>query len=135
LSFVLAPPVTWLERWLGRVAAVLVVVSLVFVVLGLAGWGLARQLDGLAEDLPSYRANIRAKIADVRGAGTNDRRMARAIGTSTACPQYSTAITRTLPANVIHGFNELGASSNEISMTTVVVRASRTGHNRPAGHG
>jgi predicted PurR-regulated permease PerM len=69
LSFVLAPPVTWLERWLGRVAAVLVVVSLVFVVLGLAGWGLARQLDGLAEDLPSYRANIRAKIADVRGAG------------------------------------------------------------------
>lgn len=69
LSFVLAPPVTWLERWLGRVAAVLVVVSLVFVVLGLAGWGLARQLDGLAEDLPSYRANIRAKITDVRGAG------------------------------------------------------------------
>jgi predicted PurR-regulated permease PerM len=69
LSFVLAPPVNWLERWLGRVAAVLVVVSLVFVVLGLAGWGLARQLDGLAEDLPSYRANIRAKIADVRGAG------------------------------------------------------------------
>lgn len=69
LSFVLAPPVTWLERWLGRVAAVLVVVSLVFVMVGLAGWGLARQLDGLAEDLPSYRANIRAKIADVRGAG------------------------------------------------------------------
>ena len=69
LSFVLASPVTWLERWLGGVAAVLVVVSLLFVVLGLAGWGLARQLDGLAEDLPSYRANIREKIADVRGAG------------------------------------------------------------------
>ena len=69
LSFVLAPPVTWLERWLGRVVAVLVVVTLVFVVLGLAGWGLARQMDGLADDLPTYRVNILAKIADVRGAG------------------------------------------------------------------
>lgn len=69
LSFVLSPPVSWLERWLGRVAAVLMVVTLVFVVLGLAGWGLARQMRNLAEDLPGYRVNILAKIDDVRGAG------------------------------------------------------------------
>jgi len=69
LSFVLAPPVTWLERWVGRVPAVLMVVTLVFVVLGLAGWGFARQMNNLAEDLPRYRGNILAKIADVRGAG------------------------------------------------------------------
>jgi predicted PurR-regulated permease PerM len=69
LSFVLTPPVSWLERWAGRVPAVLTVVTLVFVLLGLAGWGLARQLDGLADDLPRYRVNILAKIADVRGAG------------------------------------------------------------------
>ena len=69
LSFVLAPPVTWLERFLGRVPAVLLVVTLVFVVLGLAGWGLARQMNNLATDLPAYRINILAKIADVRGAG------------------------------------------------------------------
>ncbi len=69
LSFVLAPPVTWLERWLGRVMAVLLVVTLVFVVLGLAGWGLARQMNGLADDLPTYRVNMLSKIADVRGAG------------------------------------------------------------------
>src|SRR6185503_11150416 len=37
--------------------------------LGLAGWGLARQMDYLAEDLPRYRANILVKIADVRRAG------------------------------------------------------------------
>jgi predicted PurR-regulated permease PerM len=69
LSFVLAPPVNWLERWVGRVPAVLMGVTLVFVVLGLAGWGLARQMNNLAEDLPRYRVNILAKIADVRGAG------------------------------------------------------------------
>jgi predicted PurR-regulated permease PerM len=69
LTFVLTPPVNWLERWIGRVPAVLAAVTLVFVVLGLAGWGLARQMDNLANDLPTYRVNILAKIADVRGVG------------------------------------------------------------------
>ena len=69
LTFVLTPPVNSLERWIGRVPAVLVCVTLVFTLLGLAGWGLTRQMQHLAEDLPGYRANIRAKIADVRGAG------------------------------------------------------------------
>ncbi len=69
LTFVLSPPVTWLQRWIGRIPAVLAIVTLVFTILGLAGWGLARQMDHLAEDLPRYRANIRAKIADVRSAG------------------------------------------------------------------
>jgi predicted PurR-regulated permease PerM len=69
LTFVLSPPVTWLQRWIGRIPSVLAMVTLVFSVLGLAGWGLARQMDHLAEDLPRYRVNILAKIADVRGAG------------------------------------------------------------------
>jgi predicted PurR-regulated permease PerM len=69
LTFVLTPPVSWLERWVGRVPAVLVAVTVAFTVFGLAGWGLARQMDHLAEDLPRYRVNILAKIADVRGAG------------------------------------------------------------------
>ncbi len=68
LTFVLTPPVTWLQRWVGRVAAVLLAVTLVFTTLGLAGWGLTRQMGHLADDLPGYRAHIRAKIADVRGA-------------------------------------------------------------------
>src|SRR6188768_3126969 len=69
LTFVLTPPVSWLERWVGRVPAVLAAVTLVFIVLGLAGWGLTRQMTHLADDLPTYRINILAKIADVRGAG------------------------------------------------------------------
>ena len=69
IAFVLTPPVSWLQRWVGRVAAVLVIVTLVFAALGLIGWGLKRQVDHLAQDLPAYRTNIRTKIADVRGAG------------------------------------------------------------------
>lgn len=69
LTFVLSPPVDWLARSIGRVPAVLLVVTLIFGLLGLAGWGLARQLNYLTADLPGYRSNIRAKIADVRGAG------------------------------------------------------------------
>ena len=69
LTFVLTPPVTWMERWIGRVPAVLLTVTLVFTLLGLAGWALTRQLQHLAADLPGYRANIQAKIADIRGAG------------------------------------------------------------------
>jgi predicted PurR-regulated permease PerM len=69
LTFVLTPPVSWLERYVGRVPAVLIAVTLVFMLIGLAGWGVARQVNNLAEDLPRYRVNILAKIADVRGAG------------------------------------------------------------------
>ena len=69
LTFVLTPPVNRLERWIGRVPAVLLAVTIVFSLLGLAAWGLTRQMQNLAGDLPGYRANIRAKIADVRGAG------------------------------------------------------------------
>jgi predicted PurR-regulated permease PerM len=66
LTFVLTPPVAWLQRWVGRIPAVLLAVTLVFAAVGFAGWGLTRQIDNLAQDLPGYRANIRTKIADVR---------------------------------------------------------------------
>src|SRR4029434_1892133 len=68
LTIVLSPPVTLLVRLIGRIPAVLMMVTLVFSVFGVAGWGLARQMDHLAEDLPRYRVHILAKIADVRGA-------------------------------------------------------------------
>src|SRR4029453_17636758 len=68
LTFVLAPPVAWLQRRIGRVPAVLSVVILVFTFLGLAGWGVVRQMSSLSADLPAYRANIRAKANDIKGA-------------------------------------------------------------------
>ena len=69
LTFVMTPPVSWLERWIGRVPAVLAMVLVVFTILAVAGWGLTRQLDSLAQDLPRYRTNILQKIKDVRIAG------------------------------------------------------------------
>src|SRR5688572_7063966 len=69
LTFVLAGPVTRLQRWVGRTVAVLITVGLVFALLGVAVWGLGSQLSQLADDLPRYRTNIREKIGDVREVG------------------------------------------------------------------
>ena len=44
ITFLLTPLVSRLERWLGRVAAVLLVVLILFSLLGGAGWLLTRQV-------------------------------------------------------------------------------------------
>jgi predicted PurR-regulated permease PerM len=69
LTFLLAPVVTLLQRRIGRVAAVLVVVVLAFTALGLIGWATTRQLTLVIQELPAYRQNIRQKIRDVQDAG------------------------------------------------------------------
>ena len=68
LTFLLNPPVTWLQRIIGRPTAVLTIASLVFCGLAALGWGLTRQVTTLATELPTYRQNIRQKVADVRDA-------------------------------------------------------------------
>ena len=62
LTFLLSPLVTRIERWLGRIAAVLLVVALIFTGVGAAGWMLTRQLVDLATKLPEYKGNIVAKM-------------------------------------------------------------------------
>jgi predicted PurR-regulated permease PerM len=62
LTFLLSPLVTRLERWIGRIAGVLLVVALIFTGLGTAGWMLTRQLVDLATKLPEYKGNIIAKM-------------------------------------------------------------------------
>src|SRR5512145_310520 len=70
LTFVLAPPVSRLQRWIGRVPAVLVIVALTFAVLAGALWGLANQVTGLVTDLPRYRDNIVQKAVELRRMST-----------------------------------------------------------------
>ena len=62
LTFMLSPLVTRIERWVGRIAAVLLVVTLIFTGFGAAGWMLTRQLVDLATKLPEYKGNIVAKM-------------------------------------------------------------------------
>jgi predicted PurR-regulated permease PerM len=66
ITFVLTPPVLWLQRRIGRVAAVITVVTIVFTFLGLAGYGVYRQMRNMGNELPTYAANVRAKIHDVK---------------------------------------------------------------------
>ena len=68
LAFLLSPVVSAIDRWgAGRATSVLVVVLLAFCLAGGVGWVLLRQLVSLADELPLYSANIRQRVADLRG--------------------------------------------------------------------
>jgi predicted PurR-regulated permease PerM/CheY-like chemotaxis protein len=67
LSFMLAPIVIRLRRWgLGRIPSVLAVVLLLFITLLGLGSIVASQAVHLADNLPRYEWNLRAKIRDLR---------------------------------------------------------------------
>jgi predicted PurR-regulated permease PerM/GAF domain-containing protein len=66
ITFLLSPVVTRLERWIGRIAAVLVTVAVLFSVFAAASWVIGRQIIDLADKLPNYQANIVSKIRTLR---------------------------------------------------------------------
>lgn len=68
IAFLLSPIVSRLERFAGRVPAVLGVVAVVAGLFTGAGWLLLRQLDGVAADLPRFRTAIVAKLGQLRSA-------------------------------------------------------------------
>jgi predicted PurR-regulated permease PerM len=69
-AFLLSPIVDAVhQRGIGRNTAVIVVVLCVFSFFGMMIWGLGSQLSTLADQLPEYKDNIRAKMIDIRSAG------------------------------------------------------------------
>ena len=66
LTFMLAPLVTRLQRWLGRIGAVLLVVAMMFAITGGVGWVLTRQAIDLASRFPSYKENIQVKLRAIQ---------------------------------------------------------------------
>jgi predicted PurR-regulated permease PerM/methylmalonyl-CoA mutase cobalamin-binding subunit len=66
LTFLLAPVVTLLQRWLGRIGAVLLVVLLILAGAGTVGYILTKQMVDLATKLPDYQQNIQAKLRSFR---------------------------------------------------------------------
>jgi len=78
LGFALTPLVDWFRHFkLPRIAAVLVAVSLAFLLIGGIGFVVGRQVVQLAGNLPSYQATITQKIralqASAPGGGVVDR--------------------------------------------------------------
>src|SRR5262245_22976407 len=70
LTLLLTPVASRLERGgLGRFPAVLSVVCLAFALIGLVAWAVATQVASLVDDLPGHKANVRARIAQLRGSG------------------------------------------------------------------
>jgi predicted PurR-regulated permease PerM/GAF domain-containing protein len=67
LSFALAPLVSWLRRWrLPRIAAVLVAVTLAFILIAGIAFAVGRQLVQLADNLPTYQTTITQKIRSLQ---------------------------------------------------------------------
>src|SRR5436309_10300210 len=66
VTFLLSRVVTRLERWIGRIAAILVTVTVMFGIFAAASWVIGRQLIDLADKLPSYQANITSKIRSLK---------------------------------------------------------------------
>jgi predicted PurR-regulated permease PerM len=72
ITFLLNPVVSALHgRGLPRIAAILVVVVLLFSVVGGVAWTVTRQLSSLAYELPRYQENLKQKSADLRELGKN----------------------------------------------------------------
>jgi predicted PurR-regulated permease PerM len=71
LTFLLTPIVTTLWHWgLHRGLSAVLVVVLAAGVLGAVGWTVETQLVALTVGRPTYTANLKPKIAQVRHAGT-----------------------------------------------------------------
>ncbi len=66
ITFLLSRLVNRLERWIGRIAAVLVTVIAMFTIFVGASWVIGRQVIDLADKLPDYQANIVAKIRSLK---------------------------------------------------------------------
>src|SRR5438105_13877305 len=66
ITFLLSPVAAHFERWIGRIAAVLIVVVMLFGIIGGTGWLLTRQVIDLAAKLPDYQTNIEAKLRAIR---------------------------------------------------------------------
>src|SRR5437016_5881307 len=66
ITFLLSRLVVRVERWIGRIPAVLLVVILLFSLAGGASWMVGHQVIDLAQKLPDYQANITRKVHSIR---------------------------------------------------------------------
>ena len=79
MSFVLAPPVEFLQRWyVPRIVAVIGVVLLAFAGVFSLGGLMISQVNQLASDLPRYQSTLHEKIQNLRGVAARTGTLERA---------------------------------------------------------
>ncbi len=70
LAFVLGPVVGALERRVGRLTAVVIVIVSLWATVGVVAWTVTRQITSFAQELPHYRAQLRQRVAELRRASS-----------------------------------------------------------------
>jgi predicted PurR-regulated permease PerM/methylmalonyl-CoA mutase cobalamin-binding subunit len=65
LTFLLSPLVRNMERWIGRIAAVLIVVITLFILVSVIGYILSLEFIDLKAQLPGYKGNIETKLQSI----------------------------------------------------------------------
>lgn len=134
LTFLLAPMVLRFRRWgLGRIPAVIVVVTLSFAAIGAAAWGVSIQLLDLATSVPQYEENIRSKLQRFIGSGpglfTETAEMIRHLREDLAATSTVGAADAPIPVEIrepeqtsLHLLRDAaGALMGPLAMTGVVV--------------
>jgi predicted PurR-regulated permease PerM/GAF domain-containing protein len=73
LAFALSPIVNAFRRWrVPRIPAVIVAVTLAFILIGVVSYVVAAQVVKLADEVPSYRQTMVEKIKSLRGSGATE---------------------------------------------------------------
>jgi predicted PurR-regulated permease PerM len=113
ITFALTPAVGRMRALrLPRVASVLVVVTLAFAVIGIFFFVVAAQFTSLAADLPTFQANIVAKMERLQTAGEGSNLLGRlAEMLSRIGSEFSATMSTTQPAN--------GAASGPVMVEVV----------------
>lgn len=97
ISFLLAPVIRQLDKWVGRVSSVIIATLLAFFMIGAVGYTIAGQFIDLANKLPTYKHNLHAKIVSLKS--TNDGPWNRATRTLRELTADFTKAEPTPPGN------------------------------------
>jgi predicted PurR-regulated permease PerM len=124
LSFALAPPMLWLRRYVGRLSAVIVVVTLAFVSILAFGTIMTSQLASLAANLPSYQTNIAGKLHSLLDIEASSPIIRRAAAT---LKDLQSEIEKSIEANKRPAAPAVSGSTSSDQPVPVVIRQAEPG--------
>ncbi len=124
LAFMVEPLVLRIQRFVGRGVAVAVTVGLVMTGIVTCGWEFSRQVTDLADRLPSYENNLKAKIQDLQvssgGPVSKVIRVFTDLKNSTSTPVPDIGISRGSPGSTKGPGSDAASSSSQPQASTPV---------------